>query len=139
MQPGPGKTLGRPRFRPTDEHRLVVARARGFGLTEEQICQLISWHGKAISVDVLQRDFRPELDSGKIQAIYNMAGALYRTGLRGNVSAQIFFLKCIGRWSAPTEILVFDPTKMTQAELDAAIDAVERILPGEFKVIEGDK
>jgi hypothetical protein len=34
---------------------------------------------------------------------------------------------------------VFDPTRMTQKELDAAIEAVEKIIPDEYKVIEGRK
>jgi hypothetical protein len=34
---------------------------------------------------------------------------------------------------------VFDPTRMTQKELDAAIEAVEKIIPKEFKMIEGRK
>jgi hypothetical protein len=51
-----------------------------------------------MSKTTLTKYFREELDLGKIVTTANVAGALYRNAMDGNVSAQIFWMKAQGGW-----------------------------------------
>lgn len=56
-----------------------------------------------ISRTTMLKYYRAVLNDAKTLAIGRMAVALYRKGLRGNVTAQIFYLKCQGGWQSATD------------------------------------
>lgn len=52
-----------------------------------------------ISKPTLDRHFADELDNGNDIANAAVAGSLYQNAVDGTVSAQIFWMKTIARWS----------------------------------------
>ena len=68
--------------------------------TVEQSAKLIidPKTGHTIGVAALRKHFREELDAAKIRANAGMAAALYKSGMGGNVTAQIFWLKTRLGW-----------------------------------------
>lgn len=88
-----GTKRGRPAHEPTARSRTIVRTMAGMGAPQEGIAQKVG-----ISVDTLDKYYRLELDAGTVEANAAMAGALYKTGISGNVAAQIFWLKTRAGW-----------------------------------------
>jgi transposase len=87
---------GRPPYKPTDETRKQVEALVGYGITEEQICQMIG-----ISRPTLIKYYREEIDTGTAKANAKVAQSLYKkaTGDGANsVTAAIFWLKTRAGW-----------------------------------------
>jgi hypothetical protein len=80
-------------FRATDQQREEVEMMAAYGITNEAIAKVLR-----ISTNTLERHFREELDNAASRAVTKMANALYKNGMEGNVTAQIFYLKTRGRW-----------------------------------------
>lgn len=80
-------------FIPTDEQRKQVERAAAVGLTNEQVAKVLG-----IGETTLKKYFAEELASGGPKANYNVAGALYQSAMKGNVTAQIFWCKTRLGW-----------------------------------------
>ena len=79
---------------PTTETRAKVNALASFGITQAQICKYIG-----ISEMTLRKHYRNELDVAKIDKVVAVANALYKNAVdKGNVTAQIFFLKTQGCW-----------------------------------------
>lgn len=93
-------TGGRRPFVPSAEQRRLVAQYAAMGATQDQIRQLILKpdDGKPVSLGLLEREFREELDTATIKANATVAGALYKKALAGNVTAMIFWLKTRAGW-----------------------------------------
>jgi hypothetical protein len=87
--------MARPDHKPTNKNRKLVESATGFGSTQKQIADALG-----IDLKTLRKHYRDELDNGAFRQLNGMAGALYRNGLKGNVAAQIFYLKTRGGWKA---------------------------------------
>jgi hypothetical protein len=92
--------VGRPPFEPTAEQRKIVEMLAAVGVPEDDICTVIinGKRGKPIALHTLRKHFREELACAELKANANIAGALYKTAMAGNVTAQIFWLKCRMRW-----------------------------------------
>lgn len=78
----------------TDEDRAKIKDLAGKGLTHEQIahCMGISpgkWHAHKAKDPSLAE----AVNIGRASAIKDVANALYENAMKGNVTAQIFFLK----------------------------------------------
>jgi len=86
-----GKPEGRPKHTPTKETRLRVQLLAILGKPHHDIAKVIGTGTRQ-----LLREYRDELKFGKTMATMNMAGALYKNGIKGNVTAQIFWMKTQG-------------------------------------------
>lgn len=90
---------GRPPHEPTEKSRTEVKALAGFGISEADI-------GKHLGITsrTLRKYYREELDTGHIQANAKVAAALFRQAVdKGNVTAQIFWLKTRARWKIDVE------------------------------------
>lgn len=81
------------RFEPTEETRKLVEQMAAVGITRDQICSVVE-----LSLKTLLKYFRKELETSATKANAKMGGALYANGIRGNVTAQIFWMKTRAGW-----------------------------------------
>lgn len=87
---------GRKPLRPTDEMRAMVKAMASNGLSQEKIARVVIAGGMATTT--LVKHFREELDTGPLVAQAVVADALFKSAKAGNVTAQIFWLKCRAGW-----------------------------------------
>jgi hypothetical protein len=92
--------MPRPKFEPTAQDRTYVARAVAYGMPLEIVRQIIvnPETGNAVSEMTFRRAFREEIRNGLAQTVHAVATSLVRQAVRGNVVAQIFFLKARAGW-----------------------------------------
>ncbi len=83
-----------PAFRPSESDRLKVMMLVVCGIARDKIAEHFG-----ISKPTLYRHFADELDNGSDIANAAVAGSLYRNAVDGTVSAQIFWMKTIARWT----------------------------------------
>jgi hypothetical protein len=92
-----------------------------YGIAQPAIAAVIG-----ISERTLRNKCKAELATGLTKALTAVAGALYKSALRGNVEAQKFFLRCRGHWVDPIRIEQIRPfSQMSDEEIEARI-ALER-------------
>jgi predicted transcriptional regulator len=84
---------GRPNHAPTPEQRQLCELAAVIGTTHHDIAQLLG-----ITTKTLLKHYRKELDLGKTRANVKVGGALYNAAVKGNTSAQIFWMKAQAGW-----------------------------------------
>jgi hypothetical protein len=80
-------------YEPTDKDRNIVKIAKAAGCKEESIAKMLS-----IDLKTLKKYYRDDLDHGTDELTRNVAGALYKNAIGGNVTAQIFWLKTRAGW-----------------------------------------
>lgn len=83
-----------PAFEPSDTDRRRVMMLVVCGIARDRIAEHLG-----ISKPTLYRHFADELDNGNDIANAAVAGSLYQNAVDGTVSAQIFWMKTIARWS----------------------------------------
>ncbi len=83
-----------PAFEPSDTDRRRVMMLVVCGIGRDRIAAHLG-----ISKPTLYRHFADELDNGNDIANAAVAGSLYQNAVDGTVSAQIFWMKTIARWS----------------------------------------
>lgn len=113
-------------FQPTEEQRRLVRALAGFGVTHDDIAVQVGCEPKT-----LRKHFRDDLDRGSVEATAKVAQSLFQMATTGkNVAAAIFWMKARAGWREKHEVQVTtDPIKlMSDAELDAEIDRLERAL-----------
>jgi|TARA_R110000796_G_scaffold78827_2_gene175607 hypothetical protein len=81
------------KFVPSDQQRHLVHMMTINGVKQEDQAKALR-----ISRKVLAKNFKEELTLGRITTTANVAGALYRNAMEGNVSAQIFWMKSQAGW-----------------------------------------
>jgi AraC-like DNA-binding protein len=115
---------GRPPYEYTAERANVVKNGMAFGLTADQICQLLG-----ISMPTLHKNFAKELETGLPLAILRVAQSLYENATRhNNVSAQIFFLKTRAKWKEAFSVEGVDGKDLFPEGVHGALaDAIARI------------
>ena len=87
--------MARRRHEPTDKTRAEVSALSQFGVTEADTATYIG-----IDAKTLRKYYREELDKAHIKANVKVANALFNQAVnKGNVSAQIFWLKARAGWS----------------------------------------
>ena len=89
----PGKKDGRPSFIPTEDQKLLVTIMSSTGVPHERQAKALGVNSKT-----LRKYFKEELQLGRNRAHAEIAGALYKRALDGNVPAQIFYLKTQAGW-----------------------------------------
>jgi hypothetical protein len=85
--------MARKAFVVTDAMRGRVRSLAGVGVRQEDIATIIGCDPKT-----LRKHFRDELDRGIAEANAEIAGCLFDAAKKGNVAAQIFWLKTRGHW-----------------------------------------
>ena len=88
-----GKKDGRPVFIPTGDQKFLVTMMSSTGVPHERQAKAIGVNSKT-----LRKYFKEELQLGRNRAHTEIAGALYKRALDGNVPAQIFYLKTQAGW-----------------------------------------
>ena len=88
-----GKKDVRPVFIPTDDQKFLVTMMSSTGVPHERQAKAIGVNSKT-----LRKYFKEELQLGRNRAHAEIAGALYKRALDGNVPAQIFYLKTQAGW-----------------------------------------
>lgn len=80
--------------RPTEITRAEVSALNSFGNTQEEIALYLG-----ICVDTLVKYYRVELDTAVVRANAMVARKLFNKAVnQDDLSAQIFWLKCRGKW-----------------------------------------
>lgn len=108
-KPGSGgarKGAGRDPFVPTSEQRHVVEMAASCGLTTHQIMQFVinPRTKQPIGLGTLHRKFQGELERGWPKAVLAVYSSLFVNATKHmNVTAQIYFLKTVGKGIFPSE------------------------------------
>jgi hypothetical protein len=120
---------------PTDAERKLVQSMAAVGIPSDLIGQVIGVSGKT-----LRKHYRHELDLAVTKANTEVAGFLFNSAKKGNVSAQIFWLKCRAGWKEPAvdhnhrgAIGTYDLTKLS----DDKLKELEAIL-GTAALVGGD-
>lgn len=90
-----GRPVGtkKPVYKPEQEDRDYVKMMSVNAIPQAEQAEILG-----ISVTVFQKNFSKEIKHGKRQATSKVSGALYKSAVGGNVSAQIFWLKSQGGW-----------------------------------------
>lgn len=84
---------GRPKIKITPQMREQVKELAGLGLRKEDIAFIVK-----VSPRTLNYHFQNELDIGKAVATSQVAKSLFENAMGGNVTAQIFWMKCRASW-----------------------------------------
>lgn len=79
----------------TIEHVKAMA---GVGVSEERIAKYLG-----ICRDTLRKYYKDILDIARGEGIKQVANALYENAMKGNVTAQIFYLKIQDKWLEKVE------------------------------------
>jgi len=80
-------------FIATDDMREQVRSLAARGVPQEKIATIVNCDAKT-----LRKPFRDELDRGMAEADAEITGALFDNAMKGNVVAQIFYLKTRAGW-----------------------------------------
>ena len=112
---------------PTAEQRKLV-QTMAAGIQSEAICLVIGVSGKT-----LRKHYRAELDTAVTRANAMVASSLYMKAIKGNVVAQIFWLKTRAGWKEPERIQVqhsgaighYDLTKLSTDEIREIVAKLE--------------
>jgi hypothetical protein len=132
LHPGsnPGR-IGNPPFVPTDEQRRdVEAWVRG-GLQADDIAILLDK-----SRSTIDRHFKRELKVGRIKVKLAIGTNLTQKALRGNLTAQIFWLRTQAKWNVRVEhtgpdggaIKTFDLSALGSDEKRVLLAVIDQLL-----------
>lgn len=86
---------------PTDKELELLKEYAKCGVSQNQIAAA---HG--ISVDTLSRRCGDILSAARADGVKQIGGALFRNAIKGNVTAQIFYLKTQGGWRETEHVVV---------------------------------
>ena len=100
---------------PTDKTRQQVEFLSAIGNKLADVARVIG-----VSDKTLTKYYSKEIECGKVNKNAQMAGALYKAGLKGNVTAMIFWLKTQAGWS--------EPRAAVDVDLQLS-DIIRRVLP----------
>ena len=96
---------GRPRHEPTDVTKFQVKQFAAMGLTKPQIATLM-----CLGVHSLYKYYRQELETGELEANFNVAKTLYTMATDPNhkhgASAAMFWMKTRAKWSEVSKLEV---------------------------------
>lgn len=85
--------MGRKSWSPSNEDKKMIELMCIAGVTHQQICEIMS-----VSLKTLKKQCSDILKHSKDKANSKVAGALFNNAMKGNVTAQIFWLKTRARW-----------------------------------------
>ena len=122
----PGKKDGRPVFIPTEDQKFLVTMMSSTGVPHERQAKALGVNSKT-----LRKYFKEELQLGRNRAHAEIAGALYKRALDGNVSAQIFYLKTQAGWreAQRLELRAEGQDFITETERHQRLAAILQVKP----------
>ena len=114
-------------YKPTREHRGLVAAMAGYGIRQPEIASVIGIEQRA-----LRRHYRRELDEGSTKADAKVLETLYKMATSGTcVAATIFWVKVRRSWRESADAVQVNVTA-TNVQIDAstkALNAEVRTMP----------
>lgn len=128
------------RHEPTEQTRGQVRKLVIAGIPHVVIADVLG-----VAKKTLQKYYDEELKFGRVQADSNMAAALYQSGIRGNVAAQIFWCKTRLGWKERDALELSGPDggaiQLQAVDRPAPVDRDKWLqnVKKEIKVIEGGK
>jgi hypothetical protein len=102
--PAKKRTVGRPKYEPTEHWSKQVELLSGIGVPLEQICVLAGIDRKTLS-----KHYRAEIDMGHAKANMRMTKRLFDIANgdgKDSLTACIFWLKCRAGWKPPADVEV---------------------------------
>jgi len=106
------------KWEPTDDDRKKVRTLIGFGLTGEQVAEVMG-----ISRDTLYKYCKKEIDAGRPAAVAQVAQQAFKMAMSGkNTAMTIFWLKTQAHWKEPES----KQGDTDQGSLDALINALTK-------------
>lgn len=92
-------------WKPTRDDRAYIERLTAYGMTLDQIVQLIEdrW-GYQVDPDMISALFKRELANGREKTVAEIAERLYKKAKSGHPGSMIFFLKTKGRWAQTLQL-----------------------------------
>jgi len=114
----PAKKITKPSYKPNPKDRATVRTMTAYGIKAADVALCLG-----IGRTTLFKYYQPELTTSHIQANAEMASHLFKNGKRGNVTAQIFWLKTQGGWREVNRLEhsgavgTYDLTKVSDEDL----------------------
>lgn len=104
--------MRKPNIKITEE---IINKAKKFasqGLTQQQIADALGWGTTSLYKYLSENTkFANAIKEGQAQGIEKVANALFKTAIKGNTAAQIFYLKNRAGWADKQELDVTSETK----------------------------
>lgn len=140
---------GRSTFKPTEDQKDLVMQLAAFGLRHTDIALFIkNSNGQSISEPTLLKNFKDELDTGKLKANVRVAQTLYKKAINGDTTSIIFWLKSQAGWKdqrveltgkdgkdlMPKQKVLNLPKDATPAQWEALARGLGAIGDGEYAV-----
>ena len=92
--------MARPAWIPTPERIIEVEKLASRGLTKEQIADCLGIHYDTLNEkSKAYPEFAEAIKRGQASGIDQVANSLFENAMKGNVTAQIFFMKARAKWS----------------------------------------
>lgn len=131
VEPDHGGRIGNPPFEPTDEQRRDVEAWIKAGLTADGIADLLN-----ISRSTVDRHFKRELKVSRLKVQAAIGASLVQKALRGNLTAQIFYLRTQAKWNVRVEhtgegggpIKTFDLSPLGTDEKRVLLGVIDQLL-----------
>lgn len=128
-RPGPGRpkgskdsqkfpNRGKQGHHPTDVQRQTVLMHMALGTSQSDVAKLMH-----VSLKTLKRHYKEELNFGRSKANAGVAGKLFDKAMKGDTSAQIFWLKTQAGWREKQDVNfgsedgTFSPVNKVQIEV----------------------
>lgn len=110
---------------PTDETRKRIELLAGLGLTQDEIGLV-----EGMSDKTLRKYYAEEIARGAVKVNALMGQALFRSGIGGNIAAQIFWMKTRARWRETNNLeITWDFSKLSKEELEVLAQLQSKASP----------
>lgn len=126
-----GGRIGNPPYVPTDFERAAVARWTKAGMTADKIATQLG-----ISRATVDRHFKKELAKARFEVEAAIGASLIAKALKGNLTAQIFYLRTQAKWNVRVEhtgadggpIKTFDLSGLDISEKRVLLAVIDQLL-----------
>jgi hypothetical protein len=110
------KRLGRP---PLELNLADIENLAGRGLTHAQIADSLGVSARALfNHKARDQEVADAIKRGQAKGVFVVASALMEQVKKGNVTAQIFYLKCRGGWTETQRVELTTPWEEAMRRLD---------------------
>ena len=106
-------------WKPNQESLEKVESLAARGLSEEQIARCLGIHPDTLSHKKKEYEqLDRAIKDGKAKGVANVTAALLKNVQNGNVTAQIFYLKCQAKWREAKEELTDEKRSLIENLID---------------------
>lgn len=110
---------GRPPWKPTPDELKKVEALAARGMTKEQIADCLGIGETTLYEKVKENpEFAKAIKEGKAKGVARVTAALLKNVDLGNVTAQLFWLKCQAKWYEARDEEKKDPMSVMEAIFD---------------------